>query len=115
DGLLLLTVPRLSPLKRVVDFEQLTLRRRQSYLSRRGTIVTRVEAPVWGPTQEAQRKAGLVFYQYELSRWWIYELLRESGFAPFHAESIFISGESLKNPALIRVGKKLRQLSSKST
>src|SRR5262249_12510821 len=61
-----------------------------------------------------QVNAGHAFYQYEMSRWWIYRLLREAGFEPFHAEPVFISGESLWNPTMIGIGRRLRKFASRA-
>jgi SAM-dependent methyltransferase len=80
-GLLLLTVPRVSPLKRWNDWRSLSARRRTWYRSWRGHVVTRVAAAAAGRPPGADR-TELGFYQYEFSASEIERALREAGFTP---------------------------------
>lgn len=71
-GVLLIGVPRLSPLKRWNDFRYLVMGRRENYMAR-GRIVTRVPAP------EAISVAWM-FHQYEFPRHVFRSSLEEAGF-----------------------------------
>jgi len=80
-GLLLLSVPRLSPLKRWVDWRATLFHSSKMYRSWRGLFVQSVKN---FRSTAGSRATGssLSFYQYEFPRGLIVGALREAGFAP---------------------------------
>lgn len=84
SGALVLTVPRLSPLKRWADFRALAGGSRPSYVSRRGLVVTR--SADLGAARPRLREDGgsgeARFYQYEVSKRVLERTLLRCGFRP---------------------------------
>lgn len=72
DGLLLVTVPRISPLKTARDTWNLTVRRRDGYRSRGRWVVRRPDVG----SEDADRS----FHQYEFARGAWHRLVRQAGF-----------------------------------
>lgn len=90
DGLLLLSVPRLSPLKRWVDWHEGGFRTNGEYRSWRGLTIKSVRSfgsslPIRAPTMKPS------FYQYEFPRRVLVSALREAGFAPLVVSPTAIS------------------------
>lgn len=91
DGILLLAVPRLTPLKRWRDWREMALGRRREYRSWRGMVVARVGGMERGGTRgSAPARAGS-FYQYEVSRPPLEWVLREAGFVPIEVGATSVS------------------------
>jgi SAM-dependent methyltransferase len=80
-GLLLLSVPRLSPLKRWVDWRANLFHSNEMYRSWRGLFIRSVRSFRSNAASRAT-KSSLSFYQYEFPRGSIVRALREAGFAP---------------------------------
>lgn len=78
DGILLLTVPRLTLLKRWSDWRRLRRRRHESYISWRGHVVQRGAQPWIGGHPIASTDAA--FYQYEFDAPTIRAALDAAGF-----------------------------------
>jgi SAM-dependent methyltransferase len=89
-GLLLLSVPRLNPLKRWVDWRASLFQPNRVYRSWRGLSVQSVRSFGSGGSVRGL-KSDLSFYQYEFPRGVVVSALREAGFSPLFVAPTGIS------------------------
>jgi SAM-dependent methyltransferase len=96
-GILILTVPRISPLKTVLDCR--LVGRTDSYVSAMGRQVQRV----WETEAMSEQGAASAFYQYEFRDSDLMQIVSAAGFIPLHVHAIGIAFGLREVPALGRI------------